>query len=371
MQWICEEGYCDEATRDKDWIDYANLLYGGAEPIEEYERLKRVVGDFCRREDEGRAARGGVRADAADRPGGDARRRAAQRAVRGPRATSTRSPTTCCRPTARSARPARGCGRRRRAGPARSGAAPRRAHRRGAAAPRASARRRRRSPAASGGRPLDGVKVLDLTWAMAGPATTRVMADFGADVVRVETEPPPRRRPHVGPFVNDVPGNDCVGPAVQHDDRQAQHQPRPAPAAGPRGARRPGALGRRGASSRSRRAAGRPSTSTTSALAALRPGLVMMSSCLFGQTGPLRALRRLRHDGRLARRVLPPHRLARPPAVRAVRRLQRLPVAALRRSARCSPRSTTAAAPARASTSTSPRPRRACTSSPRPCSTSR
>ena len=62
-----------------------------------------------------------------------------------------------------------------------------------------------------------------------------------------------------------------------------------------------------------------------------------MSSCLFGQTGPLRALRRLRHDGRLAGRVLPPHRLARPPAVRAVRRLQRLHVAALRAVRRCSP----------------------------------
>ena len=26
MEWIHEEGYCDEATRDKDWLDYANQL---------------------------------------------------------------------------------------------------------------------------------------------------------------------------------------------------------------------------------------------------------------------------------------------------------------------------------------------------------
>lgn len=38
----------------------------------------------------------------------------------------------------------------------------------------------------SGG-PLEGVKVLDFMWAMAGPATTRVFADYGATVIRVES----------------------------------------------------------------------------------------------------------------------------------------------------------------------------------------
>ena len=47
MEWIHEEGFCDEATRDKDWLDYANQLYDGREPIAEYERLKRIVGEFC------------------------------------------------------------------------------------------------------------------------------------------------------------------------------------------------------------------------------------------------------------------------------------------------------------------------------------
>src|SRR5207248_6336049 len=37
------------------------------------------------------------------------------------------------------------------------------------------------------GKPLAGLKVLDLMWVMAGPAVTRVMADFGATVVRVES----------------------------------------------------------------------------------------------------------------------------------------------------------------------------------------
>src|SRR5271163_772885 len=33
---------------------------------------------------------------------------------------------------------------------------------------------------------LSGVRICDFTWAMAGPAATRALADFGATVVRIE-----------------------------------------------------------------------------------------------------------------------------------------------------------------------------------------
>ena len=48
MEWICEEGFCDAATRDKDWIAYFELLFSEQEPLEEYERLKLVVEAFTK-----------------------------------------------------------------------------------------------------------------------------------------------------------------------------------------------------------------------------------------------------------------------------------------------------------------------------------
>ena len=46
MQWIYEEGFCDEATRDKDWIAFGSLFFGDPQAIAEYERLKLIVENF-------------------------------------------------------------------------------------------------------------------------------------------------------------------------------------------------------------------------------------------------------------------------------------------------------------------------------------
>jgi len=47
--------------------------------------------------------------------------------------------------------------------------------------------RTRTTPAAENCRPLEGVKILDLFWILAGPGATRMLADYGATVVHVES----------------------------------------------------------------------------------------------------------------------------------------------------------------------------------------
>lgn len=59
---------------------------------------------------------------------------------------------------------------------------------------------------AKAGPPLEGIKVIDMTWAIAGPYTATIMANFGADVIRVESETKPCIMRGAGPFMNNEPG---------------------------------------------------------------------------------------------------------------------------------------------------------------------
>jgi crotonobetainyl-CoA:carnitine CoA-transferase CaiB-like acyl-CoA transferase len=48
MEYIYEEGFCDQQTRDKDWIAYTELLVTGKEPGEELTRVQQVVAGFTK-----------------------------------------------------------------------------------------------------------------------------------------------------------------------------------------------------------------------------------------------------------------------------------------------------------------------------------
>jgi crotonobetainyl-CoA:carnitine CoA-transferase CaiB-like acyl-CoA transferase len=59
--------------------------------------------------------------------------------------------------------------------------------------------------------PLSDVKILDLMWAIAGPASTRMLADYGATIVRVESSHRFDATRTVGPFHNGQPGAENSG----------------------------------------------------------------------------------------------------------------------------------------------------------------
>ncbi|MGH8009172.1 MAG: CoA transferase, partial [Candidatus Binatia bacterium] len=59
--------------------------------------------------------------------------------------------------------------------------------------------------------PLADVKVLDLMWALAGPTVTRMFADYGATVVRVESTRHFDTARTVGPFLKGKPGGENSG----------------------------------------------------------------------------------------------------------------------------------------------------------------
>ena len=185
MEYVYDEGFCDEAMRDKDWIAYGLLLATGEEPIAEWERAKECVAACTaartkaelltaameRRlllapmsttqdvlESEQLSSRGYF-----VKPEGDDA--AASVEYPGPFAKFQKSPLSLKR------RPP-GLGE----------------HTRQVLEELERLEPKARSDAApDGSAPLAGVKILDFMWALAGPGATRILADWGATVIRLES----------------------------------------------------------------------------------------------------------------------------------------------------------------------------------------
>lgn len=123
------------------------------------------------------------------------------------------------------------------------------------------------------GRPLEGLRVLDLTRIIAGPVATRFLAGLGADVLRID--PPGWDEPTVAPDV--TPGKRCARLDLRDPADHVRFRHLLAQADVLVHGYRPGALEALGLGEEER--------------AALNPGLVDVSLCAWGSSGPWAARR--------------------------------------------------------------------------------
>ncbi|MDG2113296.1 MAG: CoA transferase, partial [Actinomycetota bacterium] len=277
--WIHEEGHCGEDLRDKNWIDFGMAVFDGTEPASEMDRGTETIARFVatKTKDELLAVAlernlliGPVSTTSDVLQSTQLVDRGYWDTVEVPGVATTRFPGLFAKMTTGT--------------PPILGPPP--SHGGVVVTPRdrptpASTPRQPRA------QPLDGVKVCDLMWAIAGPGATRMLADHGACVVRIENSARPDVIRSTGPFLaeeGDTEGafqfhsanagkmgltldlSTAEGRGVLHDlVRWADVVTE---------SFSPGAVERMGFG--------------YDQLQAVRPDLIMVSSCLMGQTGPMR-----------------------------------------------------------------------------------
>jgi len=134
--------------------------------------------------------------------------------------------------------------------------------------------------------PLSDVKILDFMWVIAGPASTRMLADYGATVVRLESSHRFDATRTVGPFHNGKPGAESSGLFLNMNAGKymlsldlTKEESRPVILDLVRWAD----VVTESFSPKAMRLWG----FDYEALCKVKPDIIMMSSCLMGQSGPL------------------------------------------------------------------------------------
>ncbi len=234
LSWACEEGYCEPDLRDKDWVDFGMAVLEGRESMDTFDQaigvLKALVAGKTKRELLERALLDNLLiapiTTTADVLALDQlRARGYWQHVEVPRADGP-APVRLCGALAKTSgepladlRSAPLLGEHTAAylGDADADASPADemqvdgcdGGRRHADAPVVS---RPAADVAASARPaeraLADVKILDFMWALAGPGATRTLADYGATVVKVESEHKPDVLRGVHPFIGEEGGQE-------------------------------------------------------------------------------------------------------------------------------------------------------------------
>ena len=185
MVRVCADGYCDESMRDKDWVGYGGLLATGQQSLEDFEEAKAAVAHWTASKTKAQlldaAMTHGLLIAPCSNPADVLASEQLEargffpKQVRPDGRGRARMPGHFARfsgSKSRESKPAPGLGE----------------HTEQVMEEwNAEAPKRSEPSGESGTRPLDGMKVLDFMWAIAGPMTSRILADYGATVIRVES----------------------------------------------------------------------------------------------------------------------------------------------------------------------------------------
>ncbi len=279
MDWMCAEGGCDEATRDKDWVDFALHIQTGDETLEELSRVMDLIAEFAKTKTKAEFLKASLNrtllvtpitdlADVVESEQFAAREfwdEVAGARHPGPFIHASESPLQRLGPAP---------------DPGQHDEEVRVSRKHAPQLPQDA-----QEPEPS--RPLEGLKVLDFSWVAAAPLSTKILAYWGAEVVRLESVTRPCLLRGALGHRDDIPDQEN---AISWHSVNANKMSLAINLSKPEAKKvaldlaawadiavesfTPGTLDAMGLG--------------YEVLREINPGIILLSSCVFGQTGPMR-----------------------------------------------------------------------------------